>query len=114
MSEEDVKTTEANIEDIATAGAIELSNEKGIDLFSLLREDDKKISKKDVEEHLKSLEEDVEEDVEATYSTICKGKFEILGVEIVDGFKLDSKLKENEKFMKRFNHAISIGVIKKG
>lgn len=49
----------------------------------------------------------------ATYSTICKGYFHILGVEIFDGFKLDAKNKANKDFMKRFEHGIKIGIIKK-
>ena len=48
-----------------------------------------------------------------SYSFIGKGKFMILGVEIVDGFKLVKELKDNEAFMKRFNHALKIGVVKK-
>ena len=40
--------------------------------------------------------------------------FSILGAKIENGFKLSKEQKENELFMKKFNHAIEIGYIKKG
>jgi len=48
-----------------------------------------------------------------SYSFIGKGRFDILGVDIINGFKLVKEIKENKNFMKRFNHALKIGVIKK-
>ena len=51
---------------------------------------------------------------EESFYFIGKGKFNILGVEIVNGFKLVKELKDNGEFMKRLNHALKIGVIKKG
>tara|TARA_R100000655_G_scaffold15789_3_gene34805 strand:+ start:10408 stop:10596 length:189 start_codon:yes stop_codon:yes gene_type:complete len=49
-----------------------------------------------------------------SYSFIGKENFHILGVKIANNFKLEKKLKDNEAFMKRFNHALKIGVVIKG
>jgi len=43
---------------------------------------------------------------------VALDNFEIMGVSIKAGFSLNKSLIENEKFMKRFNRAIEIGVIK--
>lgn len=55
---------------------------------------------------------EVEEVTESVDSYTCdKKNFYILGVKIESSFVLSESQLDNESFMKRFNHAIELGII---